>query len=159
MQTQAETKGSAAAPVRTETTTSRLFFATFLLLLELLPSSHHLFICIFSLERSSSPSFRPRRCRGACSLPLQAGLYQTHQYVLSALCIIAPPPPVPFHQAHLTSPARERRPPPVYTLHTTFYINQSEAGAGRQTWKAHSYSSGSIHLDLVRERQGRSEEP
>lgn len=53
---------------------------------------------------------------------------------------------------------RERRwPPPVYTLHTTSSVGQSGAGAGRQTWKAHSYNGGSIRWALGRRRQGRRE--
>lgn len=60
----------------------------------------------------------------------------------------APPPP-----AEPASPVRE--PPPVYTLHTTFCTNQSGAGAGRQTWKAHSYNRGSIGLAPSRRRPER----
>lgn len=60
----------------------------------------------------------------------------------------APPPP-----AEPASPVRE--PPPVYTLHTTFCTDQSGAGAGRQTWKAHSYNRGSIGLAPSRRRPGR----
>lgn len=45
----------------------------------------------------------------------------------------------------------------MYTLHTTSCIHQSGAGAGRQTWKAHSYRSICSALDR-RRREGRSAE-
>lgn len=134
-----------------------------------------LFICIFSLRRSSSHSFgqeeevsharevtvrHGEQC--ARSMHFKPEHYEALKYVLSALCII---PPLPFQKAHLTSASRprllvrerDRRPPPVYTLHTTSCINQSGARAGRQTWKAHSYNNRSIRLALGRRRQGRRE--
>lgn len=123
----------------------------------LLQSSFSLCPSFSSLKHSSSRSFS-RRKRG--TLGDEVSTLTAAPNRSTQICIVSTVhnlsttfPPSSPHLSEQTPPPR-RRPPPLYTLHTTSYFHQSEARAGRQTWKAHSYNGGSIRSALGRRRQG-----